>query len=150
MRSQPHGALFPAGITSPVRSWRFPTDKLLTLFHGDATLELYIIRKLCEELRRAQRHAFVVARRDAVNKVAMFLRMLEELQADRGEPTNEIYLPMDRTEIGEYVGLSIKAVSRSFRTLFAAGIAKPRDRRHVKIIDRQAFDALMAVRRRPR
>jgi CRP/FNR family transcriptional regulator len=134
----------PEALTA-VTAWRLPVGKLQMHFHRDAELEFHVICKLCQDLRQTQRHAFLVARKDAVPKIAMFLRLMEELQADRGEPTNEIYLPMDRTEIGEYVGLSLAAVSRAFHTLSAAGVVRVRDRRHVKISDRQAFDALIAL-----
>jgi CRP-like cAMP-binding protein len=77
-----------------------------------------------------------------VSKLILFLQMLEHLQADRNEPTNEIYLPMDRSDISEYVGASLSAISRAFRTLSAKGILKVRNRRHVKIIDRAAFEPI--------
>ncbi len=72
----------------------------------------------------------------------MFLQMLEEMQAANGEPTNEIYLPINRSDIAEYVGTSLAAVSRAFHALAAKGIVQTRNRKHVKIIDRAAFDKL--------
>jgi CRP/FNR family transcriptional regulator len=134
-----------AEAITAVTAWRLPVSKLQAHLHRDAELEFHVICKLCQDLRQTQRHAFLVARKDAVPKIAMFLRLMEELQADRGEPINEIYLPMDRTEIGEYVGLSLEAVSRAFRMLSSAGVVKARDRRHVKITDQQAFNALIAL-----
>jgi CRP-like cAMP-binding protein len=76
-----------------------------------------------------------------VSKLTLFLHMLEHFQAARDEPTNEIYLPMDRSDICEYVGTSLSSVSRAFRALTARGILKVRNRRHVKVIDRCAFEA---------
>jgi CRP/FNR family transcriptional regulator, anaerobic regulatory protein len=72
----------------------------------------------------------------------MFLQFLEQLQGARGEKTAEIYLPMSRSDIGEYIGTTLAAVSRAFRTLTARGIIKVRDRRHVKIVDRNTFDKI--------
>jgi CRP/FNR family transcriptional regulator len=72
----------------------------------------------------------------------MFLQLLEQLQTARGERTTEIYLPMDRSDIGEYVGMTLAAVSRAFRTLTARGIVKVRERRHVRIVDRGAFEKI--------
>lgn len=37
----------------------------------------------------------------------------EQLQAARGERTSEIYLPMSWFDIGDCVGMSLEAVSRS-------------------------------------
>jgi CRP-like cAMP-binding protein len=109
---------------------------------GDPLLEFHIIAKLCHELRQAQRHAFLLASKRTLSKLALFLQMLEQLQAARGEVASEIYLPMDRTDIAEYVGVSLEAVSRAFRTLTTRGILRCRDRRHVKIADRDRFDML--------
>lgn len=132
-----------AKAITPVTAYRLPIAKLRDYLHRDAELEFHVICKLCQELRQAQRHAFLLARREALPKLSMFLQMLEELQAARGEPTTEIHLPMDRTEIGEYVGMSLAAVSRAFRRLSANGIIEPRNRRHIKIKNRIAFDNLV-------
>jgi CRP/FNR family transcriptional regulator len=74
----------------------------------------------------------------------MFLQLLENLQAGRGERTTEIYLPMNRSDIGEYLGMSLEAVSRAFRVLTTRGVIKNRDRRHLKIADRSTFDKIAA------
>jgi CRP/FNR family transcriptional regulator len=92
----------------------------------------------------AQRHAFLLSSRRTSSKLAMFLQMLEQLEGARGDATGEIYLPMDRTDIAEYTGMSLAALSRAFRTLTTRGILQCRNRRHVRIADRERFDALAA------
>jgi CRP/FNR family transcriptional regulator len=74
----------------------------------------------------------------------MFLQLLENLQVARGERTAEVYLPMTRSDVGEYLAMSPEAVSRAFRVLTARGIIKSRDRRHLKIADRGTFDKIAA------
>jgi CRP-like cAMP-binding protein len=127
---------------TPVTAYRIPVASLRKQFSMDAALEFHVIAKLCHELRQAQRHAFVLASKHTVSKLTLFLQMLEHLQAARGEPMNEIYLPMDRSDISEYVGTTLSAISRAFRTLTALGILNIRNRRHVKVIDRCAFEAI--------
>jgi CRP-like cAMP-binding protein len=129
-----------AGAITPVTAFQIPVSALRSRMSKDASLEFHVICKLCQELRQAQRHAFLLARRQALPKVVMFLQLFEQLQAARGESTTEIYLPMSRSDIGEYVGMSLEAVSRAFHSLAARGIIKSRDRRHLKIIDRTAFE----------
>ena len=129
-----------AEAVTPVTAYQLPTAKLQSHLRKDAGLEFRVICKLCQELRQAQRHAFLISRRDALPKLAMFLQLLEDLQAGRGEPINEIHMPMDRTEIAEFVGMSLAAVSRSFKKLAAGGVIELRNRRHVKVKDRAAFD----------
>lgn len=131
-----------AQAITPVTAHRFPIAKLQRHLHREAELEFHVICKLCQELRHEQRHAILISRRDALAKIAMFLGMLERLQAGRGEPTNEIHLAMDRTEIGEYAGLSLGAVSRAFRKLAEDAVIDVRNRQHIRIRDRAAFNRL--------
>jgi len=49
---------------------------------------------------------------------------------------------MDRSDIGEYTGLTLAAVSRAFRSLTTRGVIEVRNRRYVRIIDRAAFDRI--------
>jgi CRP-like cAMP-binding protein len=127
---------------TPVTAYRIPVTALRSRLTGDPALEFHVIAKLCHELRQAQRHAFLLAGKRTLPKLAMFFQMLEQLQAARGGTVSEIYLPMDRTDIAEYIGVSLAALSRAFRTLTTRGILQCRDRRHVKIADRGRFDML--------
>jgi len=110
----------------------------------DADLEFHIIVRLCQELRQAQRHALLLTQKHAVAKLAMFLELQEHVQSANGTPL-EVYLPMDRSDIAGYVGMSLAAVSRGFRSLEGRGVIKYRDRRHVKIINRTALRCSRAI-----
>ena len=133
-----------AKALTPLALYRLPVSALQSRFAKDADLEFHVICKLMHELRETQRHAFLLARRRALSKVAMFLQLLENLQVARGERTAEVYLPMTRSDVGEYLAMSPEAVSRAFRVLTARGIIKSRDRRHLKIADRGTFDKIAA------
>jgi CRP-like cAMP-binding protein len=127
---------------TPVTAYRVPIAALRSQFSTDAILEFHVITKLCHELRQAQRHAFVLACKHAVAKLTLFLQMLAQLELAKGRAVNEIYLPMSRSEIAEYVGASLAAISRAFRTLTTRGVLQVRNRQHVKIIDQHAFEKL--------
>ena len=73
--------------------------------------------------------------------------MLEQLQVARGEDASEIHIPMNRSDIAEYVGMSLAAASRSFASLGLHGIIKSNDRHHLKIVDRDAFEKIVASRK---
>jgi CRP/FNR family transcriptional regulator len=76
----------------------------------------------------------------------MLLELQEHLQLARGEPPLEIYLPMDRSSIAAYLGLTLAALSRAFRTLVSKQIIPSRNRHHIKILDRNAFNRLADAR----
>ena len=125
-----------------VTAYRLPVTALRSRLSKDAQLEFHVICKLCQELRQAQRHAFMLSQKKATCRLAMFLQLIEELQIARGEQRSEIDLPMDRSDIGEYVGMTLAAVSQAFRSLTTPGIIKIRNRRHVRIVDRSAFEKI--------
>ena len=127
-----------------VTLYRIPVTTLRSHLRRDAALAFHLICKLIQELRQSQRHARLVSQRRADAKLAMFLRLIEELQIARGEKTAEIFLPMSRSDIGDYLGMTLAAVSRAFAALTARGIIKLRNRRHVRVVGRGAFERLIA------
>nr|WP_249780760.1 Crp/Fnr family transcriptional regulator [Bradyrhizobium sp. dw_78] len=127
---------------TPVVAYKIPVTAMRRLLANSTDLDVDVIIKLCEELRRAQRHAFLLTQKRSVPKLAMFLDLHEHLQTTQGESASEIYLPMDRSDIAAYLGLTLSAVSRAFRTLISQKVISCRDRRHVKILDRKAFEKI--------
>jgi hypothetical protein len=57
---------------------------------------------LCQELREAQQHSLLLARRQAVPKLAAFLQMLEQHQSPGGEAGADIYLPTNSANTSDY------------------------------------------------
>ena len=142
-----------AEAVTAVCGYRIPVTALDAKLRKDSGLDFQIICKLCHELREAQCHAFLLSRRHAVGRLGLVLQMLENSQIVRGEGAGEIYLPMSRSDIGNYIGISLEAVSRSFRALSCRGVIAFRNRRHVKIIDRAELNNIASeseMLRRPR
>ena len=127
---------------TPVAAYRMPVPAIRRILDNNADLDVNIIIKLCEELREAQRHAVLLVQKRAVTRLAMFLDLQEHLQAARGEPISEIYLPMDRSSIAAYLGLSLGALSRAFRMLVSRKLITSRSLHYVKVVDRNAFNRL--------
>ena len=130
-----------AKAITPVTAYLLPLDALHRRMSKDADLEFHVITKLCHELRQAQHHALLLVQKHALSKLAMFLQLQEQIQSTNGV-LSEIYLPMDRSDIADFVGMSLAAVSRGFRSLVIRGVIKYRDRRHLRIVDRKIFDEL--------
>jgi CRP-like cAMP-binding protein len=137
-----------AEAVTDVTAYRLPVAALESRLQRDAPLEFHVITKLCHELREAQRHAVLLGRRNALARVAMFFQLLEQHQEARGEPTRELYLPMSRSDIADYIGMSPEAVSRSFRTLESRGIVGFRNKRHVRVTNHAQLEALAVPDRR--
>lgn len=131
-----------ARAATAVVAYKIPLPALRRILDSNPDLDVDLIVKLCEGLRSAQRHALLLAQRRAATRLAMFLELQEHLQVARGDQPAEIYLPMDRSSIAAYLGLTLPALSRAFRTLTTKQIISSRDRRHVRILDREAFNRL--------
>jgi CRP-like cAMP-binding protein len=131
-----------AKAVTAVTVFRLPVRTLQAQLRKDAALEFEVICKLCHELREAQHHAFLLGHRNAVAKVAMFVQMLDHHYSSRGESPEYLYLPMSRSDVAEYTGLSPEAVSRSLRTLADRGVIAFKNLRHFKIADRSRLDSI--------
>ena len=125
---------------TPVIAYQLPMPALRSRLSRDAGLEFHVIRKLCHELRQTQRHAFLLARRHALSKMALFLQLLEQLQGG-ARRTYDRDLSPDEPVPHRRVCRNV-ARSRAFRGLTATGIIKFRDRSHLKILDRDAFEKI--------
>jgi CRP/FNR family transcriptional regulator len=135
-----------ATAIAPVVLHRIPLPELLSSLRNDAALEFQVIVKLCHELREAQRHAALLSSKGTSARLLSFLKSTKRLQADRGVGAGEIYLPMTRTDIADYIGVSLAALSRSFHALSAQGILRVRDRHHVYVLDQGSPDACSSER----
>jgi CRP-like cAMP-binding protein len=125
-----------------VTLYRIRFDVLVNALRADAELDFQFLCKAAHELRESQHHVMMVSRRDAIGKVAMLLRMLEvEVPPPEGEA---IAIPMTRSDIANYLGLSLEAVSRACRRLEREGIIDFTGRDRATVLDRGRFDELLA------
>ena len=124
-----------------VALFRMPLEVLKDTLAGDAELQLQFLLKVTHELREAQRHTIAIGRRDAVGRVASLLRSLEDHTA-RAQQSGMIDIPMTRSDVAAYLGLSLEAVSRACRRLERSGIVTFVDRHRARVRDRRRLDRL--------
>jgi CRP-like cAMP-binding protein len=121
--------------------YRLEVATLQEAFQEDAELELRFLCKIVHELREAQHHGIVLARRHAAGRLVMLLRMLEQSTDPRSRHEG-VHVPMTRSDIADYLGLSLESVVRASRRLEQQGIVRFPDRHHARVVDRRRFDAL--------
>ncbi|WP_018185414.1 helix-turn-helix domain-containing protein [Kaistia granuli] len=80
-----------------------------------------------QSLDASQRHALLLGRKTALEKIASFLSQMAERQGS----DDEIELPMSRQDIADYLGLTIETVSRTMTQLEGAGTISLETSRHV-------------------
>src|SRR5205823_9235192 len=93
------------GDATVVAIRRCSLDKLAL---SDSLLARQVVATAFLSLERAQQHMILLGRKSAVEKVAAFLLdMAERVHVDA------IELPMSRSDIADYLGLTIETVSRT-------------------------------------
>lgn len=123
---------------------KIPIPALEAVLRNNAGLGLALIRRLEDRLLDQHRHLLLLGRGDAVGRVAMFIALLERMErVSRSSHAPWLYLPMSRSDIADFVGLSLEAVSRAFTALARDGILKFRAKRHFQVTDRAALQALI-------
>ena len=120
--------------------YRLPIEELANLLKQDAGMQFAFLAKVTHELRGAQRRSTLMTRRDAAGRLAMFIaQMGERLTPDAD---GSILLPMSRSDIAAFIGLSLESVSRAAAVLERRKLVVFEGRHRVRIIDPAAFAAL--------
>lgn len=133
---------YSAEAVTPVRLCRFPRGKLTALFDAHPKLERRMLAFASNELELAQDQMLLLGRKHARERLASFLLKLSERAERQGEPADPIELPMNRTDIADYLGLTIETVSRTFSQLIQRDIIRALTTHRISVKDR---DALVAV-----
>lgn len=77
---------------------------------------------MSQELVAARELVVTVGHRTATEKVASFLQTLSRRNARRGMAPHELVLPMTRSDIADFLGLTIETVSRTFTKFRQDGV----------------------------
>jgi CRP/FNR family transcriptional regulator, nitrogen fixation regulation protein len=130
--------LFSAEAVDDVIVMRFPraaTERLI-----DQRPELS--RRLCDmtlrDLAHAQTRMLLLGRMTASERVANFLLEL----ADRRDAHRVLDVPMSRTDIADYLGLTIETVCRVLSALKRGGTIAISDTHRIELCDRGALEAV--------
>ncbi len=114
----------------------------------DALLRLYpqMERRMLDlclrELSNTQDQLVTVGRRSAEARVASFLLGLVEAYRQRGPLPAELPLPMTRSDIGDFLGLTLETVSRSFAAFKRQKLIAEPGQHRLRILN---MDALLCL-----
>ena len=133
------GHCFSAEAVSHTKLEVFPvsSDDLHT--EGRRGLTRAAFATVLHDLDRAQHHTLMLGRAMVSEKLAYFLLdMAERLQGDAYD------LPMSRSDIGDYLGLTIETVSRTFQQFARAALIRLASQRRVVLLNKPALRHLQA------
>lgn len=112
-----------------------------TLGRTHAELEAAIYAVMSRELVREQAMVGTLGSLSAEARVARFLVYLSERFTDMGYSGSQFNLRMTRQEIGNYLGLTLETVSRTFSAFNSIGLISV-DQRAIVVHDLQALRTL--------
>jgi len=131
---------FSAEAVTPCLLCRFPRSKLENLMQRMPKIEQRLLNIASNELVAAQEQMLLLGRKTAREKIASFLLMLSKRARQRGQVDDPVMVPMSRTDIGDYLGLTTETVSRSFTQLKQDGVIQLLPNHQVKLAQREALE----------
>ncbi|NII09741.1 fumarate/nitrate reduction transcriptional regulator Fnr [Oleiagrimonas sp. C23AA] len=106
-------------------------------------LQRQLYRVISREFVRDQEHLATMGRKQAPERLAIFLKSLSDRRRALGLEPLELTLSMSRSDIGNYLGLVIETVSRLFSRFQDEGLLTVQ-RRALRILDYDALARLAA------
>lgn len=122
------------------RVCELPFATLATAATQLPSLQRQLLRVMGQSADRDHDHVDLLSRRQASERIALFLHNMGERYRRIGRPGDDFQLPMSRDEIARYLGLALETVSRSFSRLHEDGVLDVRGRR-VRVLDAKRLHA---------
>lgn len=119
-----------------------PRGRMRELVTAFPELEEQLLALVSHELSAAQDQLLLLGRRTAVERLACFLLLLSHRAVERGQPASPVHLPMNRSDIADYLGLTIETVSRSFTRLVREGAIRLVDPHRVEVVRRDTLGVM--------
>lgn len=108
----------------------------------DAALGLRLYEAISNELAAAHDLLLTTGQRSAAERVAAFLLAMSRRAERCGQDATVIDLPMTRADIGDFLGLTIETVSRTFTKLRQQGIIDLAQSARVHLVNIVALEGL--------
>jgi CRP/FNR family transcriptional regulator len=118
-----------------------PLDELSAVAAKLPSLQQQLLRVSGHSLNRDHDHMEMLVRRQANERIALFLHGLGERYRQIGQSPSALRLPMSREDVARYLGLALETVSRGFTRLQEDGVIAVHGRR-VEILDLDLLERL--------
>lgn len=114
---------------------RFSRRRIEALLDVFPKMQRRLFSMTSNELAAAQDQMLLLGRKTAKEKICTFLLMLSRRAARRGQRENPVIVPMCRTDIADYLGLTTETVSRTFTQLRTTGVILLEEGNRVRVVD---------------
>lgn len=118
-----------------------PYERLAGIAMQLPELQHHLLRLIGQRLEREQDHVGMLVRRQAGERIALFLHGVSRRVAQAGGSASSLVLPMSRDDIARFLGLALETVSRGFSRLQDDGVIQVSGRR-VEILEADELERL--------
>lgn len=117
------GAYCTARTITEVRVCAFPRKMFVDMMLNHSQLSYAMLLTATDEIEAQNDHIVLLGRNRTIERLAAFLLIFSHRWAVKeGHSDQVINLPMPRSDIADYLGLTIESVSRGFTTFKNAGL----------------------------
>jgi CRP/FNR family transcriptional regulator len=116
-----------------------PFDELSQVAAQIPALQQQLMRVIGQSVSRDQQHMELLSRRQANERIALFLHGFGERLRQGGQSGTDFRLPMSREDIAHFLGLAFETVSRGFTRLQDDGLILV-DGRRIGLLDVERLD----------
>ncbi|WP_394688564.1 Crp/Fnr family transcriptional regulator [Hoeflea sp.] len=125
-----------ADAATDVNVCSFPKTAIERMIKEAPELEHRLLEQTLKELDEARDWMLTLGRKTASEKVASFLYLIAAHINPEADPDSASFeLPLTRSDIADFLGLTIETVSRQLTKLRKDGIIMIRNNRHVEVPD---------------
>ena len=134
---------YSAEAVDKVQLCRFPRRRLESLLEEFPKLEHRLLGEAANELVVAQDQMLLLGRKTARERVSSFLFGLAERASRRGRHEQNRDVPMSRSDIADFLGLTTETVSRTITQLKESGVIAVPSRGQIQIRQSERLHDLM-------
>jgi CRP-like cAMP-binding protein len=131
-----------AQAVKPTRVRCLPVATLRQCMAEDAALGVKLYEALARELAATRDLMLTTGQRSAIERVAGFLLAFSRRNQRNGQDPTRFELPMTRADIGDFLGLTIETVSRTFTKLKQLDLIELPCSNQVRLLDIEALKGL--------
>ena len=139
---------FAVEAATEVKLCSFPSTILEQLIGEAPDLESRLHQQALKELDEAREWMLTLGRKSAAERVASFLYFSAlhiNLETSQNGDTQQFEIPLKRSDIADFLGLTIETVSRQITKLRQSGVIKIVNNRTVEISNLQKLQALTEI-----
>lgn len=134
---------FSAEALEPSQLCWFPRARFDDFVEDQPKMERELYRMAAHELAAAQQQFVLLGRKTASERLASFLLLLaDRTQEAEGKKPGTVQLPMSRSDIADYLGLTKETVSRVISALKRDRIIRLESLEMIRILDRGGLEQL--------